>query len=90
MTMQNLKYEIGQEVIVLDRRGEYECRGKIVGCYACATNLYDVQPCRHESMARRLHAVPQSQLRCVSRQIRAYECVGMRKPPKPVHVLDEA
>ena len=80
-------FEIGEDVVVFDERGNYECRGKVVGRYACAVPLFDVQPHRSESLAKRIHAIPEHQLRRVSREVRAYE-------PKPVvvpvHILDEA
>jgi hypothetical protein len=87
MTLANMTFAIGDDVTVSDRDGQYECRGKVVGRYACETNLYDVQPNRAESMARRLHAVSEDRLRRVPREVLAYE-------PKPVaaplHILDDA
>src|SRR5205085_159578 len=86
MTLANMTFAIGDDVTVSDRNGQYECRGKVVGRYACETNLYDVQPNRAESMARRLHAIPEHRLRRVSREVRAYE---PKPAAAPVHILDE-
>jgi hypothetical protein len=86
MSIHSLKFNHGDEVMVFDQHGNYECRGKVVGCYACAVPLFDVQPNRSESLAKRLHAVPEGRLRRVSREVRAYE----PKPRSaPRHVLDE-
>jgi hypothetical protein len=87
MTLNTLKFGIGDDVVVSDINGNYECRGKVVGCYACAVPLFDVQPNRSESLAKRLHAIPEHQLRRVSREVRAYE---PRTVVAPAHILDEA
>jgi hypothetical protein len=77
----------GDEVMVFDAKGNYECRGRIVGVHRCEPPIYDVQPNKEESMARRMCSIPESRLRSVSKPILAYE----RGPlPKPVHVLDDA
>lgn len=87
MTMTNRTFEIGEEVTVSDKYGSYECRGKIVGRYACAVDLFDVQPNRSESLAKRLHAIPERQLRRVSREVRAYE---PKKMEEPIIVMGDA
>lgn len=80
-------FTLGQEVIVLDRRGEYELRGTIVGIRRSNPRLYDVQPNRQESLARRICGIPEEQLRRVGRPYLAYE----RRPEQtPKHILDEA
>jgi hypothetical protein len=87
MTLANMKFAIGDDVTVSDRNGQFEARGKVVGRYACGSNLYDVQPNRAESLATRLHAIPEHRLRRVAREVRAYE---PKPSATPVHILDEA
>jgi hypothetical protein len=86
MTITNLKFSHGEEVMVFDEHGIYECRGKVVGRYACAIPLFDVQPNRSESLAKRMRAIPEHRLRRVSREVRAYEPKAVAAP---VHILDE-
>lgn len=80
------KFQHGQEVIVLDRKGEYECRGKVVGIHRCNPAIYDIQPARQESLAKRLCGVPEAQLRPVGKPVLAYE----RREAQPKHIMDEA
>lgn len=80
------KFTHGQEVAVFDRKGEYECRGKVVGIHRCNPTMYDVQPNREESLARRVCGIPESQLRPVSKPILAYE----RMEINPQRIKDEA
>lgn len=87
MSIQGPKFNHGDQVLVYNRIGDYECRGSIVGVYACATPLYDIQPSRSESLARRLCGIPEGRLRRVPQQVRAYE---QKTYAKPQHVLDEA
>lgn len=81
------RYHHGDQVLVYDAKGNYECRGAIVGVYACDPPQFDVQPSRSESRAKRLCGIPEGRLQSVPMQVRAYE---RRPEPKPRHVLDEA
>jgi hypothetical protein len=86
MTMPDQLRRHGDEVLVFDAKGNYECRGVIVGVHRCEPPIYDVQPNRAESLAKRMCGIPASQLRSVAKPFLAYE----RKPAeKPQHVLDE-
>ena len=76
----------GQEVVVLDRKGEYECRGRIMGVHRCNPAVYDVQPNREESLAKRMCGISEARLRPVGRPILAYE----RRDDQPKHIRDEA
>jgi hypothetical protein len=76
----------GDEVMVFDAKGNYECRGRIVGVHRCHPPIYDVQPNKEESMARRMCGIPAAQLRSVGKPILAYE--RKREPTAPVHVDD--
>jgi hypothetical protein len=87
MSIHSLKFDHGDEVMVFDKHGSYECRGKIVGRYGYQSNLYDVLPVKSESLAKRLHAIPEHQLRRVSREVKAYE---PKSSSAARHVLDEA
>ena len=86
------RFNIGDPVVVLDGRGEYELRGSIAGRYAAGVNhpgenVYDIQPGRAESLSKRMCGVPEAQLRYVGKPILAYE----RKPePGPRMILDES
>jgi hypothetical protein len=64
MTLGQVRYH-GQRVIVYDAKGNYECRGVIVGINRSNPPVYDVQPDRAESMAKRICGIPASQLRNV-------------------------
>lgn len=75
----------GDEVIVLDRNGHYECRGYIVGRYACDPPIYDVQPHRSESLSRRLCGIPETRLRNVDKRVKAYE---PKQEAQPQRILD--
>jgi len=77
----------GEEVMVFDAKGNYECRGRIVGVHRCDPAFYDVQPNRAESLSKRLCSIPPDRLRSVGRPILAYE---RKRQPEPKHVLDEA
>jgi hypothetical protein len=77
----------GDEVMVFDVKGNYELRGKIVGVNRCEPPIYDVQPDRAESLAKRICGIPESRLRSVSRPIRAYK---RKLPGEPKHIFDEA
>lgn len=81
----NLRHH-GDEVLVYDAKGNYACRGKIVGVHRCDPAVYDVEPRDSRSLSERLHSIPESRLRSVWRPYLAYE---RRTLPKPVHVLDE-
>ncbi|WP_020472402.1 hypothetical protein [Zavarzinella formosa] len=88
MTFQHMRFNQAQEVIVLDAKGEYECRGIIVGRSNSKLGItYDVMPNRAESMNKRMCGIPESRLRCMGKPILAYE----RKPETEArHILDEA
>ena len=53
----------GQRVIVYDAKGQYEARGAIVGIHRCNPPVYDVQPDRSETMAKRMCGIPANQIR---------------------------
>jgi hypothetical protein len=77
----------GDEVLVFDAKGNYECRGVIVGVHRCEPPHYDIQPNRQESLSRRICGIPESRLRSVGKAILAYE----RRPlPEAKHILDDA
>jgi hypothetical protein len=80
------KFTHGQEVIVLDRHGQYEFRGRVMGIHRCNPTMYDIQPNREESLARRMCGLPENQLRPVGRPVLAYE----RRETNPKHIMDEA
>jgi hypothetical protein len=76
----------GQEVVVLDRKGEYEFRGRVMGVHRCNPTYYDVQPNHEESLAKRMCGIPETRLRPVGRPILAYE----RRDEQPKHIRDDA
>lgn len=84
------RWNIGSEVVVLNERGEYVMRGKVAGRYDAGryfigVRLYDI--CPNGTGAKRLHAIPETQLRAVGKPILAYE----RKPDtSPRHIKDLA
>ncbi len=81
------KFSHGQEVVVFDRKGEYEGRGKVVGIAMTRDGMrYDVQPDRAESLARRICGIPEAQLRRASKPVLAYD----RREVNPQHIKDEA
>jgi hypothetical protein len=81
----NLRHH-GDEVMVFDSKGNYEFRGVIVGVHRCDPPVYDIQPSRAETMAKRVCGIPAAQLRSVGKPILAYE----RGPlPAAKHILDE-
>ena len=85
--MNNFRWTIGHEVVVLNQAGEYLCRGHVVGRYAGGERLYDIQPLRTRHLGERLLCIPQGRLRSVGKPVLAYE----RKPEaEPRHVRDEA
>lgn len=53
----------GDQVIVMDRRGQEECRGVIVGVHRIVPPHYDIQPFREQSMTGRVCGIPESRLR---------------------------
>jgi len=65
--------KIGDEVLMLDSRGNVELRGEIVGVYACHPPIYDLHPKREFSLSRRICGVPEWRLRSVCRPNSAYE-----------------
>ena len=79
-------FQHGQEVMVYDRHGNYEFRGKVMGVHRCNPYQYDVQPNRAESLAKRVCGIPEERLRAVGRPYLAYE----KRETKPQHVMDEA
>ena len=78
VTPAEIRYH-GQRVIVYDAKGRYECRGVIVGIHRSNPPIYDVQPDRAESMARRMCGIPANQLRS-----------AQAESAEPQHVMEEA
>lgn len=80
---------IGDEVMVSDRHGNYEFRGVIVGRHMIVGGdaIYDVQPNRTKDLPQRKVGIPGTQLRSLGRQILAYE---RKVPGTPMHILDHA
>lgn len=79
--------QIGDEVLVLDSKGNYEFRGVVVGVHRCESPIYDVQPNRADSLSKRVCGISDSRLRSVGKPILAYE---RQMPGEPKHILDEA
>ena len=87
MTFQHMKFEQGQQVIVVDSRGEYEFRGMIVGrSNSMRGHSYDVMPLGAKGGSHRLPGLSESRIRAVAKPILAYE----RRSSEPQHILDEA
>lgn len=62
-----LKFNHGDRVIVLDRRGNHEARGVVVGRHQTRQGpRYDVQPHGEPSLAERLVGIPEERLRRMS------------------------
>jgi len=80
------KFHYGQEVMVFDRKGKYVSRGKVMGIHRCNPTVYDIQPAREESLAKRLCGMSETQLRPVGKPVLAYE----RRENSPMHIMDEA
>jgi len=76
----------GQEVMVFDRHGNYEFRGKVMGVHRCNPWQYDVQPRDEESLARRVCGLHHDRLRAVGKPVLAYE----KKEVEPMHIKDDA
>ncbi|MBP3955437.1 hypothetical protein J8F10_09100 [Gemmata sp. G18] len=76
----------GQEVMVLDARGNYECRGRVMGVHRCNPTIYDVQPLESDRLAARKIGIPERQVQAVPAPILAYE----RRDDQPKHIKDEA
>lgn len=85
--MNNFRWNIGDEVIVLNEAREYLSCGHVVGRYAGGEKLYDIQPLRTLHLNQRMHCIPQERLRGVAKPILAYE---RKTGPMPRHVMDEA
>lgn len=63
-----LNFHHGDQVVVLDDRGDHLCRGRIQGrAPTSAGPVYDVQPDKESSLSKRLVGVPESRLRVVGR-----------------------
>ena len=82
----NLKYNHGDPVLVVDQLGTIEARGTIVGRHESRTGaIYDVQPAREYSMAKRVTGIPEERIVRMGRPYLAYQA-----PVQPVHIRDEA
>lgn len=71
----------GQRVIVYDKQGRYEFRGKIMGTHKIVggDSIFDVQPDGYGTLARRVCCIASSRLRSAGPE-----------SSEPIHVKDWA
>ena len=63
-----LPYNHGDRVIVLDRQGNHECRGRIQGRADTSSGpVYDIQPDGESSLSMRRTGIPASLLRPIGK-----------------------
>jgi hypothetical protein len=81
--------QYGTYVCIIDRHGNIEDRGTIVGRHRVVGGgmIYDIQQRGERSMSKRICGVAENRIRCVDSRVKAYE----QKPSEdPRHIKDKA
>jgi hypothetical protein len=87
MTLENMKFNHGDEVLVMSRQGEIECRGIIVArSDSWRGHTYDIQVNQTYKLCQRKCGIREDELRLVPKSVRAYE----RRDDSAKHIKDHA